>query len=402
MSTNIIQAQYDNLTTIASRFGQQIDATSILYCQVMQSYQPLEQGGWEGQGATAFYDEMQNEVFPAMQRLMSALSEAQMVTLQIRDIIWQAEEEAASVFGVDGTGVAGGGGEAGATTSGATSPGTAIPTLPLNQIFNESYMNKITTRHWKGEDSDALNQAMHILQGDPNPEDAARALDIIARQRGIDRAVIEEQYQKFKKLQKEAIANGLARENPEVIDSLPNELKEYMGSREQLRYGQIVGDALGLDPVFGALLNPTGGLPGPGADVIPINNFAISHHSAFHDGGGFLELHFDKGPGFDYLKREGDRPSDDPFTGQESGLRYWNEKYLDRAKGNLSLLDKIIIPGSNIVGAGMGIAVDIETGINSVATGIHDTYEAATDYVGNKAEDVYQDINKFARDFFSW
>jgi hypothetical protein len=103
----------------------------------------LEQGGWEGQGATAFYDEMQNEVFPAMQRLMSALSEAQMVTLQIRDIIWQAEEEAASVFGVDGTGVAGGGGEAGATTSGATSPGTAIPTLPLNQIFNESYMNRV-------------------------------------------------------------------------------------------------------------------------------------------------------------------------------------------------------------------------------------------------------------------
>ena len=37
-----------------------------------------------------------------------------------------------------------------------------------------------------------------------------------------------------------------------------------MGTTAQLRYGQVVGDAFGIDPVFGAMLNPTGGMVGPG------------------------------------------------------------------------------------------------------------------------------------------
>ncbi len=413
MSTDVIQAQYDDLATIASRFGQQMDATSDLYHRMIQSYQPLEQGGWQGQGGAAFCNEMQDEVFPAMQRLMVALSEAQMVTLQVRDIIRQAEEEAAGMFGGDGAGGEGGGdgagGEAGAGSSGAGNDNTATDSMiedniSNKKIFSHQYMDDMVDRTWAGEGSDELRWAMNTLRGDPNPADVARALDIIATQRGIDRAVIEQQYQKFKDLQAKAIANG--RERGEEIDSLPDIWQSYMGSRGQLRYGQIVGDALGLDPVFGALLNPTGGLPGPGADAIPAGDTAIAYHSAFHDAGGFLKLHFEEGPGFDYLGLEGGRSNEHPFTGQESGLLYWHARMIldnamDLDASNLHL-DLRLAPVAILAGSGMGAAVDIKTGIDTVATGIHNVYEDATGYIGNAAQDVTQDVGEFVGNLFSW
>jgi WXG100 family type VII secretion target len=102
MSTNIIQSEYDTLDSIAARFGQQFEVNSALYSQVERSFLTLSQEGWEGRGSAAFASEMQSEVLPALQRLNHALSEAQSVTLQVRDVLQEAEEEAARLFGGNG------------------------------------------------------------------------------------------------------------------------------------------------------------------------------------------------------------------------------------------------------------------------------------------------------------
>ncbi len=98
MSAPIVQAQYDRLTDIAQRFQRQSDVNAELKQRLLQHYQPLQQGGWQGRGAQAFFAEMENEVFPAMDRLIQALSQASQVTIQIQHVLREAEEEAARPF----------------------------------------------------------------------------------------------------------------------------------------------------------------------------------------------------------------------------------------------------------------------------------------------------------------
>ncbi len=98
MSASIVQAQYDQLTDIAQRFQRQSEANAALKQRLQQHYQPLQQGGWQGRGSQAFFAEMENEIFPAMDRLIQALSQASRVTIQIQQVLREAEEEAARPF----------------------------------------------------------------------------------------------------------------------------------------------------------------------------------------------------------------------------------------------------------------------------------------------------------------
>lgn len=110
MSNNVIQAQYEQLDNIASRFGQAAQNNAALVQQVAQAVQALQNGGWEGKGAATFFAEMETCTNPALQRLIHALEEAQTTTIKIKQIIQQAEEEASAPFrsgGGNGTGTPG-------------------------------------------------------------------------------------------------------------------------------------------------------------------------------------------------------------------------------------------------------------------------------------------------------
>jgi WXG100 family type VII secretion target len=129
---DVIQAQYEQLAEIASGFGQQGEVTEEISTQVAQAMSSLQDGGWIGLGADAFFAEMESLVLPGMQRLAAALAEARTVTLQIRNVLQQAEEEASSPFGGSaGPGLAGPGapGLDGAqeTVPGGVGPGGADP-----------------------------------------------------------------------------------------------------------------------------------------------------------------------------------------------------------------------------------------------------------------------------------
>ena len=81
MSSDVIQANYEALESIAARFGQQSEMIAAMYGRLRQAVQALEQGGWEGQGSSAFFAEMDGTIYPALQRLINALEEAQSTTL---------------------------------------------------------------------------------------------------------------------------------------------------------------------------------------------------------------------------------------------------------------------------------------------------------------------------------
>ncbi|MCB0109825.1 MAG: WXG100 family type VII secretion target, partial [Caldilineaceae bacterium] len=108
MAAEAIQAKYDELDQLANRFGNQARAQSDLQQQVRRAVQALQNGGWEGQGAAAFFSEMNGRIFPAQQRLIAALEQARTTTLEIKVILQRADEEAAQPFKGGGGQVASG------------------------------------------------------------------------------------------------------------------------------------------------------------------------------------------------------------------------------------------------------------------------------------------------------
>jgi hypothetical protein len=247
----------------------------------------------------------------------------------------EAEEEAARPFrgGADGNG--------GSGPSDIEEDGSGISTPdghplavrdPADQ-FSEKYMDSLIGSRYEGGDSRKLAMAMRDLA--ENPADPTAALREIAEARGRPFSEIEAEYKRFQALREEAIANARRKgidPPPDLAEWIHTNpiMGGFMGTHDQLRYGQVVGDTFGIDPVFGALLNPTGGLVGPGNFALPLGEGALGYHGTFHDAAGYMYNFHDIGPGYDYLRLEPQRDTGDPLTGQRSGIRYWAKKiYVD-------------------------------------------------------------------------
>lgn len=155
MAVAIVQANYEDLAQIAARWHQQHETSEALDRRLKAALQPLEQGGWIGLGAAAFFSEMRGEVLPAIARLSAALEIAQSVTLEIREQMRQAEEDAANPFktkgehgpdagsgGGGGKGDGGGGGGGGGG-DGKGGGGGGLPPLPFN--MSPGFANFIKT-----------------------------------------------------------------------------------------------------------------------------------------------------------------------------------------------------------------------------------------------------------------
>ena len=330
MTTDIIQANYEHLDSIAHRFTQQAEIIQEMQTRLRGALEPLQSGGWVGRGSEAFAAEMNAETLPAVERLHTTLAEAGQATLEIIRTLQQAEEEAARPFqgAFDGLPTGGAPGQAaGESTGTGSTEQNAAPASSQHlvvrdpqTIFNEGYMESFIGSRFEGQNSAELNQLMEDLfrAGRSRSPEVDRLLDRIADIRGVDRAEFRAQYQTYLQL----LDNGRAigGNDPDI------DLKQhgdFLGSTVSLRYGAVVGEVFGLDPVFGSLLNPTGGLVGPGSTAYwPDDNDAIGYHGIFHDAAGYLYNYQGVGPGYNYLGRE-DRPTDSPLTGQISGISWW-------------------------------------------------------------------------------
>src|SRR5262245_48080204 len=98
MNADTIQARYDELDRVAARFGKASAASTELHKRIMHCVEVLERGGWQGRGADAFFAEMHGTLYPAMQRLVKALDEGRTTTLQVKEVLRAAEEQAAGLF----------------------------------------------------------------------------------------------------------------------------------------------------------------------------------------------------------------------------------------------------------------------------------------------------------------
>lgn len=98
MSSSVNQVHYDTLIQIAKQLHSESEDHARLNAQTRQRMDALQGGGWQGDAAKAFFNEMNGELLPASQRLVGALQTGESVLNQIMQIIHQADEETASNF----------------------------------------------------------------------------------------------------------------------------------------------------------------------------------------------------------------------------------------------------------------------------------------------------------------
>ncbi|MEQ8672799.1 MAG: WXG100 family type VII secretion target [Aggregatilineales bacterium] len=93
-----IRLQYDDMNQISAKFANSADVIQELINRLVNQIGELQGGAWIGQGADAFYSEMEELVLPAVRKLSEALETSGTLTQQIVRTVQDAEEEAGSYF----------------------------------------------------------------------------------------------------------------------------------------------------------------------------------------------------------------------------------------------------------------------------------------------------------------
>lgn len=207
------------------------------------------------------------------------------------------------------------------------------PLCDKARVFTSEYRRKLIGSEFSGAGSEDLRAAMIELSKD-SPNDVKKHLETMAENRQRPLPEIENEYQRFRELrqiQLDDIAHSDGKLEP--IDQLKIKQRDFMGSNWQLRYGKVVGDRLDLDPSFAAMLNPTGGLVGPGnmgwrPDGVLMPE-SVAYHGTYHDAMGYLLNYQKQGPGYNYMESPFGFAKDNPLAGQSTGIAQWA---LDLAK----------------------------------------------------------------------
>lgn len=98
MNNSRIRVEYDALEQIARQCDNAAQSTEELLKRIRRGVEALEQGGWKGRGAEGFFDEMDNEVLPALGRLVAALDHTREVVQTASRRFDEAENNAARLF----------------------------------------------------------------------------------------------------------------------------------------------------------------------------------------------------------------------------------------------------------------------------------------------------------------
>ena len=317
-----IRGDYDSLAQISQAFARRAADTKRTIQRVKRQINTLQGGDWIGKGAKAFYREMDSEVLPSVQRLAKALETANRATRQIIQILRAAEEDAARIFRA--VSVGGVGAMIGTAIGGIVGLASWQEINPLlirdpNSLFTDDYMRGLIGSQFQGagrELGDVMNGLMQNPTGDKLDQFIQTLADIRDRLANDMRA----EYDQFQEIRDQRDAT-----NPDTPPGpAGGSQSSFTGSNTQMRYGSVVGDAFGIDPVFGAMLNPTGGLSGPGNWAIAGGDTAVGYHSVAHDAAGYLYNYHQVGPGYDYLGLEG-RDTSNPLSGQREGIAYWRQ-----------------------------------------------------------------------------
>lgn len=105
-----IKLDYEVLKSVATRFQEQSNLIHQSNQKLQDALTPLQEGGWVGLGADAFYTEMSDGLFPGLQRLSDTLAVAAQDTAQISTHFREAERDGAAGLQADTQSPSGGGG----------------------------------------------------------------------------------------------------------------------------------------------------------------------------------------------------------------------------------------------------------------------------------------------------
>ncbi len=94
----ILRGDYDQLPEISKRFEREAVNVKRSIDRLNRVIQTLKGGDWYGEGATAFYREMESEVMPSMQNLLRVLQLGSGTTLKIVKVLQEAEEAITGAF----------------------------------------------------------------------------------------------------------------------------------------------------------------------------------------------------------------------------------------------------------------------------------------------------------------
>ena len=298
-------------------------------------------------------------------------------------------------------GMAAGGG-AGSPTMVAAGGGAGGPGTPAGSstdAFDPDHLASQVGQGVEGEDSAELREAMNTLyenRDNPNDPAVASALETVARIRSRPLNEIQNDWDKFQGLLADQRRIGAANGKSEVEALATNDEwfkiddhGEFMGSRSQLRSGAKVGEVLGVDPVFGSLLNPTGGLVGPGNNAFDLNDSAVGHHGAVHDAAGYLYNYHDTGPGYDYLGTDG-RDTSDPLSGQRNGIGFHREALSNAPGGDPRSRGQRAADATTHGAANAGVPVrdGVAAGANAVGNAASATADAVSNAYDNATNAV--------------
>ena len=94
----IIRADYDQMPDISKRFEREAVNVKRSIDSLNRTIEVLKGGDWFGEGANAFYREMESEVMPAMQRLLKTLEMGSGVMKAIERLLHEAEQTIGGLF----------------------------------------------------------------------------------------------------------------------------------------------------------------------------------------------------------------------------------------------------------------------------------------------------------------
>lgn len=94
----LIRVSYEAMQKYQNSFRGQETAVQQTTQKLTKVIEQLRGGDWIGEGATAFFNEMDSEVIPAMKRLQSVMSEGDRVSKEIEKIQHETEASIESLF----------------------------------------------------------------------------------------------------------------------------------------------------------------------------------------------------------------------------------------------------------------------------------------------------------------
>ncbi len=276
--------------------------------------------------------------------------------------------------------------------------------------------------------AEVFGDRMHEIIERPVPEfvGSSELNSILEEMQSIDEKTREEQVAFLESLATELHGDDYTAEQYQHLDEqldkfiefkemLVNETKvgydpideekfgEFLGSLEHYKFGEMVGESIGMDPLFASMLSPTGGLVGPGNTALNLSiDNPVGVHGIVHDAAGFLFNGFDIGPGYAY---KGDiLPTSWPIAGQVSGVAYWTwDTIKDVASDAWEYTTDFI---DNTWDTIQDVAMDawdttsnaLETAWDYATNTVSNTIDAAQDFASDKVEEIGNAVDAIQED----